>query len=58
MLLIPAVGVAAICQLTLSGAAAVAGTAAAGTSVAGTSVATGAIAPNKINNLDCNGFSA
>ena len=54
LLLVPAIGVAVVCQLTLTGASAVASTS---TAAAGTSVATGAIAPNKINNLDCNGFS-
>jgi hypothetical protein len=52
LLLVPVVGIAAVCQLTLTGASAAAGPAAPGTTVA-----TGAIAPNPINELDCNGWS-
>jgi hypothetical protein len=52
LLLVPAVGLAAICQLTLTGPSAAAGAAAPGTTVA-----TGAVAPNPVNNLDCNGWS-
>jgi hypothetical protein len=53
LLVVPAVAAAAICQLTLTGTSAVAKTAAPGTTAA-----TGAVAPNPINELDCNGWSA
>jgi hypothetical protein len=46
-------GVAVICQLSLSGAA---GAATAAT--AAKTVAVGAVAPNPVNELDCNGWSA
>jgi hypothetical protein len=49
-------GVAVICQLSLTGSAASATIAT--TANAGTSVATGAVAPNPVNELDCNGWSA
>jgi hypothetical protein len=49
-------GVAVICQLSLTGSAASATIAT--TAKAGTSVATGAVAPNPVNELDCNGWSA
>jgi hypothetical protein len=52
LLVVPAVGIAAICQLTLTGTSAVAKSAAPGTTAA-----TGAVAPNPINELDCNGWS-
>jgi hypothetical protein len=52
LLLVPAMGVAVICQLSLTGGAAVAGTAATARTAA-----TGAVAPNPVNELDCNGWS-
>jgi hypothetical protein len=53
LLLLPAVGLAVICQLSLSGAAAAA-TATTNTPAA----ATTSVAPNATNELDCNGWSA
>ena len=48
-------GVAVVCQLSLSGTA---GAATAGsTAKTATTVATGAVAPNAVNELDCNGWS-
>ncbi len=52
LLLIPAIGVAVICQLSLTGTA---GAATAATTAK--AVTTGTIAPNKTNELDCNGHS-
>ena len=55
LLLVPAMGVAVICQISMTGTA---GAATAGaTAKADTSVATGAVAPNPVNELDCNGWS-
>ena len=50
--MVPLMGVAVICQLSLSGPA---GAATAGKTA--TTVATGAVAPNPVNELDCNGVS-
>ena len=64
LLLLPAIAVAVICQLSLAGAAGAATAANAKTATnttntaKGTSVATGAVAPNQVNELDCNGWSA
>jgi len=55
LLLVPAMGVAVICQLSMTGTAGAA--AAAATAKTATSVATGAVAPNPVNELDCNGWS-
>src|SRR5579862_2278862 len=55
LLLVPAMGAAVICQLSLTGSAASATIATS--AKAGTSVATGAVAPNPVNELDCNGWS-
>ena len=52
LLLIPAMGVAVICQLSLTGTA---GAATAATTAK--AVTTGTIAPNPVNELDCNGHS-
>ena len=49
-------GLAVVCQLSLTGTAGAA-TAAATTKTA-TTAATGAVAPNPVNELDCNGWSA
>jgi hypothetical protein len=49
-------GVAVICQLTLTGGAAGAGTAST-TAKTATAAAAGAVAPNATNELDCNGWS-
>src|SRR5919109_2853720 len=50
LLVIPAMGVAVICQLSLTG------TAGAATAVTtAKTVASGGIAPNPVNELDCNG---
>jgi hypothetical protein len=54
LLLGPAIGVAVICQLSLSGAA---GAATAATA-AKAAPAAGTVAPNPVNELDCNGWSA
>jgi len=52
LLAVPALGIAVICQLSLTG------TAGAATAVTtAKTVATGGIAPNPVNELDCNGFS-
>ena len=55
LLLVPAMGVAVICQLSLTGTAGAATVAAAVKT--GNSVAAGAVAPNPVNELDCNGWS-
>ena len=52
LLLVPAMGIAVICQLSLTGTA---GAATAATTAK--TVATGAVAPNPVNELDCNGWS-
>ena len=52
----PAMGLAVICQLTLTGSAG-ASTAATARTAPATTVATGAVAPNPGNELDCNGWS-
>ncbi len=52
LLLIPAMGVAVICQLSLTGTA---GAATAATTAK--AVTAGTIAPNPVNELDCNGHS-
>jgi hypothetical protein len=51
LLLIPAVGLAVVCQLSLTGSA---GAATAATSA---KAAAGSVAPNATNELDCNGWS-
>ena len=56
LVLLPAMAVAVICQLTLAGTAGATTTTA--TAHKGTTVATGAVAPNAVNELDCNGWSA
>jgi hypothetical protein len=53
LLLIPAMGIAVICQLSVSGAA----SAAVATTNTPT-VSSGSVAPNPVNELDCNGWSA
>ena len=53
LLLMPAMGVAVVCQLSLTGTA---GAATAATTAK--AVTTGTIAPNPVNELDCNGHSA
>jgi hypothetical protein len=55
LLLVPAMGVAVICQLSLAGTAGAA--TAAATAKTATTAATGAVAPNPVNELDCNGWS-
>ncbi len=55
MLAVPAMGIAVVCQLSLTGTAGAA--AAAATAKTATTVATGAVAPNAVNELDCNGWS-
>jgi len=55
LLLVPAMGVAVVCQLSLTGTAGAATVAT--TAKTATSVATGAVAPNPVNELDCNGWS-
>ncbi len=52
LLLVPAMGLAVICQLSVSGAAS-----AAVAQTGQASVATGSIKPNATNELDCNGWS-
>ena len=53
LLLVPAMGIAVICQLSLTG------TAGAATAVTtAKTVATGAVAPKPVNELDCNGWSS
>jgi hypothetical protein len=49
-------GLAVVCQLSLTGTAGAA--TAAATAKTATTVATGAVAPNATNELDCNGWSA
>jgi hypothetical protein len=49
-------GIAVICQLSLTGTAGAA--TAVATAKTATTVATGAVAPNPVNELDCNGWSA
>ena len=51
----PAIGVAVVCQLSLSSSAGA--SASAATAKTATTVATGAVAPNSANELDCNGWS-
>jgi hypothetical protein len=53
LLLVPAVAVAAICQLSLAGSATASVTAATAARTAD-----GSVAPNATNELDCNGWSA
>jgi len=53
LLLVPAMGVAVVCQLSLAGAAATAGA----STVAKAALAPGTVAPNPVNELDCNGWS-
>jgi hypothetical protein len=55
LLLVPAMGIAVICQLSLTGTAGAATAATASTTAR--TVATGAVAPNPVNELDCNGWS-
>jgi hypothetical protein len=55
LLLVPAMGIAVVCQLSLTGTAGAA-TAATAAATAKT-VAAGAVAPNAANELDCNGWS-
>ncbi len=54
LLLVPAIGLAAVCQLSLTGTA---GAATAATT-AKAAPAAGTVAPNSTNELDCNGWSA
>src|SRR5229473_2801382 len=54
LLLVPAMGLAVICQLSVTGSAGAATTATMGTA---RTAATGAVAPNPVNALDCNGYS-
>ena len=56
LLLVPALGLAVICQLSVTGSA-VAATAATAAKTA-TTAATGAVAPNAVSEVDCNGWSA
>ena len=56
LLLVPAMGIAIICQLSLTATAGAA--TAAATAKTATTAATGAVAPNPVNELDCNGWSA
>ena len=53
LLLVPAMGIAVVCQLSLTGTAGATATAAA----TAKTVAAGAVAPNAANELDCNGWS-
>ncbi len=53
LLLVPAIGVAAICQLSLTGPAG----AAAATVTASLKAGTAGVAPSPVNELDCNGWS-
>ena len=55
LLVAPAMGIAVVCQLSLTGTAGAA--TAAATAKTATTVATGAVAPNAVNELDCNGWS-
>ena len=52
LLLVPAMGIAVVCQLSLTGTA---GAATAATTAK--TAATGGVAPNPVNELDCNGWS-
>jgi len=52
LLVVPAIGVAVVCQLSLTGTA---GAATAATTAK--TVASGGVAPNPVNELDCNGWS-
>jgi len=52
LLLVPVIGAAVICQLSLTGSA---GAATAATTAK--TVASGGVAPNAVNELDCNGWS-
>jgi len=56
LLLVLAMGVAVICQLSLTGTAGAA--TAAATAKTATTAATGTVPPNATNELDCNGWSA
>jgi len=49
LLLVPAIGAAVICQLSLTGSA--------GAATAATKTAAATVAPNPVNEVDCNGFS-
>ena len=55
LLLVPALGLAVVCQLSVTGSA-VAATAATAAKTA-TTAATGAVAPNAVSEVDCNGWS-
>ena len=55
LLLVPALGLAIVCQLSVTGSA-VAATAATAAKTAATA-ATGAVAPNAVSEVDCNGWS-
>ncbi len=55
LLLVPGLGLAVICQLSVTGSA-VAATAATAAKTA-TTAATGAVAPNAVSEVDCNGWS-
>jgi len=52
LLLVPAMGIAVICQLSLTGTAG-----AATAAMTAKTAAAGAVAPNPVNELDCNGWS-
>src|SRR5882724_7647230 len=52
LLLVPAIGLAVVCQLSLTGPA---GAATAATTAK--TAAAGGVAPNPVNELDCNGWS-
>jgi hypothetical protein len=55
---VPAMGLAVICQITMTGSAGAATAATAATAaMTGTSVATGAVPANPVNQVDCNGWS-
>jgi hypothetical protein len=56
LLLVPAMGLAVVCQLSLTGTAGAA--TAAATAKTATTVATGAVAPNAVSEVDCNGWSS
>ncbi|MGO9079832.1 MAG: hypothetical protein ACLQDY_12415 [Streptosporangiaceae bacterium] len=53
MFLVPAIGIAVIAQLSLAGSATM-----AAATTAKTLAAAGSVAPNPVNELDCNGWSA
>jgi hypothetical protein len=53
LLLVPAMGVAVICQLSFTGSAG-----AATASTTAKAVTTGSVAPNPVSEVDCNGWSA